>query len=416
MYPYESTNGKLIIGGIPADELVEQFGSPLYVYDEQIIRERFRTLNECIGYPHKRIHFAMKANSNPHVLNILREEGCYIDAVSIGEIFIALKCGYEPERILFTGINLSMDDIYYARENGVRLNIGSLFTLEKYGKQYPGTEISLRINPNMGAGHHSHVITGGEESKFGIFEDDIPQARSIMEHYGLKLMGIQCHIGSGVMEEQKYMEVMDIILRLGGHFDDLEFVDFGGGIGVAYRPEQKDFDLKGFGKDASAKMEAFSAKINHPVTFALEPGRFLIAEAGYFLTTVQDIKHTPKYKFIGVNSGFNSLVRPTMYGSYHHILNASDMNAEPEQVVVAGYICESGDLFTRNMEGPEARPIPKVKEGDVLVVLTAGAYAFAMASQYNSHPLPAEVIVNDGKAFLSREAETFEDLIGKVVW
>lgn len=410
MYRPAEQDNKLTIGGIAAEELVREFGSPLYVYDAEVIRGRYRKLNDAIPYAKKRIHFAMKANSNIHVLRLLEKEGAYIDAVSVGEVMIALTAGFQPDRILFTGLNFTDEDIRFLRESGVMLNIGSLRALERYGSQFPGTEVSVRINPDMGAGHHSHVITGGRDAKFGIFESDIPEAKKILAHYGLKLAGIHCHIGSGVLELSSFTRVMKIILRMAGQFEGLRFVDFGGGIGVAYEENEPDFDLEGFGREAAGLMEEFAKESGTEPVFAIEPGRYLVAESGYFLVTVRDVKHTPKFTFVGVDSGFNHLIRPMAYGSYHPIVNASKMHGGEKEIVLAGYLCESGDVFTRDEHGPVARKIAMPEIGDVVAILIAGAYGFAMASQYNSQPRPAEVLVDGGKAVLVRRRETIEDL------
>lgn len=415
MYQYITKNNKLLIGGIPADDLIAEFGSPLYVYDEAIIKERVNSLTYSIRYKPLRLYYAMKANSNIHILKIIQKLGWGIDAVSVGEIEIALKTGFSADKILFTGVNLTDTEMQFAIERGVMLNIGSLYTLEKYAKQHRGANISIRVNPDMGAGHHSHVVTGGRDSKFGIFEGDFDEAKRIIAEYELNLIGIQCHIGSGILEEKKFIEVMDIILRMAKNFDNLEFVDFGGGIGVAYRPDEADFDLKGFGDNATQLMESFCADYGKKLTLAYEPGRFPIAEAGFFLVTVTDKKHTPKFVFVGVDSGFNHLRRPMTYGSYHHIINASNVDAKLEDVAVTGYICESGDVFTRGENGPVTIPIADPQPGDILAILTAGAYGFAMASQYNSQPRPAEVLVADGKARLIRRRETVEDLLETTV-
>lgn len=416
MYPTTSENSKLLIGGIQAEKLVEEFGSPLYVYDAAIIKERFESLVSCIDYPEKRIHFAMKCNSNPAVLKILLKEGCGIDAVSLNEVKLALKVGFSADKILFTGVNLSEEEVNEALDLGVLLNVGSLHALERFGKNHGGEKLSIRVNPAFGDGHHSHVNTGGPESKFGIYESDFEPAKEIIQKYNLNLVGVQCHIGSGILNVESYRKLMNIILPMAEQFDGIEFVDFGGGIGVAYRPGENDFDLESFGKMAGELMSDFSRRHKNDVAFAIEPGRFLVAESGYFLMTVRDIKSTPKFKFAGVDSGFNHLRRPMTYGSYHHILNASNTDGRQEEIVVAGYICESGDVFTRNEEGPIARLISEVKEGDVLAALTAGAYGFSMASNYNTQVRPAEVLVENGKARLIRRRENLDDLLQTAIF
>jgi diaminopimelate decarboxylase len=413
---YEVKNNELVIGGIPAVQLTKEFGSPLYVYDETVIRDRYRKLFDNIPYEKKRIHYAMKANGNIQILRVLKDEGCYIDAVSKEEVMVALKAGFEGEKILFTGMNMTLEDMDYAVKNGVRLNIGSLGNLETFGKNFPGQSVSIRINPDFGAGHHDHVVTGGRKSKFGIFysdknRQDIDKTIDILQNNKLKLIGVQAHIGSGILDEGKFIELMRIILKLANDIPELEFVDFGGGVGVPYRPEEKDFDLEAFGKHAAKMMEDFAAHYGDRPFMALEPGRFLSAESGYFLVTVTDIKTNPDYTFVGVDSGFNHLIRPMAYGSYHPVINASRVEGNKKDVVVAGYICESGDVFTRGEHGMETRSITETQNGDVLAILNSGAYGFSMASNYNYRPRPAEVLVNKGTARLIRKRETIEDIL-----
>ncbi|MGC8765363.1 MAG: diaminopimelate decarboxylase [Brevinematia bacterium] len=413
---YSVLNNELYIEGISATSLVKEYGSPLYVYSGNMIKERFKELKNSIDYSKVRIHYAMKANSNLRILEILRKEGAYIDAVSIEEIEIALRAGFQPERILFTGINLSIDDMRKALKKRVMLNIGSLLQLKFYGEFFPKTKVSIRINPDFGAGHHEHVITGGRESKFGIFcskkdKKYISEINKICKKSGLKIAGIHAHIGSGILEESQYVKLAEIILEIAREFDELEFVDIGGGIGVPYREKEKKFDAKSFGKDIGKIMKNFVREYGSEVYLALEPGRYIVSESGVLLTTVYDIKETPRYKFAGVDSGFNHLIRPMAYGSYHKIINASNVEDEKEEVVVSGYLCETGDVFTRNEEGIEKRAISKIDVGNILAIMNAGAYGYSMASNYNSRPRPAEVMVCNGRARLIRRRETLKDLL-----
>jgi len=358
-----------------ADALIEEFGSPLFVYNEELIRTRYRMLQENIPYEFKRFHYAVKANTNIHILKVLQEEGAWIDAVSPFEVEIALKAGFDAEKILFTGLNYSLEEMDRLIQLGIRFNIGSVYTLEAYAQRYPGTEISIRINPDVGAGHHDHCITGGATSKFGIYQSEIPRIKEIIKEQNLKLVGLHSHIGSGILEVAQFIEVMNIILPLAIRFEDLEFIDFGGGIGVPYSPAEEHFDLSGFGKDVTQIMQAFSQSYGRDLTLALEPGRFLVAESGLLLTRVTDEKNTPRFHFVGVDSGFNHLIRPMLYGSYHHIVNVSHPEAEPQEVVVAGYLCESGDVFTQSEDGIQSRMIPSPKSGDILAIENVGASA-----------------------------------------
>jgi diaminopimelate decarboxylase len=417
---FQVVNNELYIEGISTRELITKYGSPLYVYSENLIRRRFERLKNSIKYPKFKIYYAMKANSNFEILKLLQKEGAGIDAVSIEEVEVALKAGFKNDKILFTGINLSLEDIKQAVSNGITLNLGSLLQLKYYGEYFPNTNISLRINPDFGSGHHSHVITGGRESKFGIFcssEDKkyIKDIKTICKKYGLKVIGVHAHIGSGILDESQYIKLARIILDIALEFENLQFIDIGGGIGIPYRESEKEFDIESFGKDITQIMWEFTKKYGSEVSLIIEPGRYIVAEAGILLTTVCDIKETPLYKFVGVDSGFNHLIRPMAYGSYHRIINASNVEDEKEEVVVAGYLCESGDLFTRNEEGPEKRAISKVDVGNILAIMDAGAYGYSMSSNYNLRPRPAEVMVSNGIARLIRRRETLKDLLSTKV-
>jgi len=413
---YESKNNELYIDGISAIELVKKFESPLYVYSKKIIKKRFEDLKNAIIYPNIRIYYAMKANSNLRILEILKNEGAYVETISPEEVMIALKAGFKKEKILFTGINLSIPDMEFAYKNKILPNLGSLLQLKSFGERFPNSNVAIRINPDFGSGHHEHVVTGGRESKFGIFcskenKDYLKDINKICKKHNLKIIGIHAHIGSGVLEEKKYLKLAEIILEIAKDFPYLEFVNIGGGIGVPYRKDESPFDIKSFGVEISKAMEEFVRKYGKQVQLAIEPGRYIVAEARTLLVSVNDIKETPKFKFVGVDSGFNHLIRPLAYGSYHEIINASNVEDEKEEVVIAGYICESGDVFTRSEKAIEKRQISKVDIGNILAIMNAGAYGFTMSSNYNSRPRPAEVMVCDGKAHLIRRRENINDLL-----
>ncbi len=399
------------IGGLSVEELVREYGSPLYVYDKKVIEERYKTLFNCIDYPQKRILYACKANTNLEILKVLASMDAGIDAVSPGEVMLALKAGIAPDSILFTGDNCTVEDIQYCMEQTVPVNIGSLMHLEIYGQMYPGTKVSVRINPDVGAGHHGHVITGGPHTKFGIYYDEIESINHILNKYNLTLFGVHSHIGSGVLNADKFMEAIDIVLSCAEKFQHLEFIDFGGGIGVPYRKSETPINLKEFGEKLSAKFSDFCKKRGENIWLYLEPGRYIVAESGFLLAKVNNVKTTPAHKFIGVDTGFNHLIRPMAYGSYHHIINGSNMDGKTEPVVVAGNLCESGDVFTRVENGIEDREIAEVRYGDIIVICNAGAYGYSMASRYNSRFLPAEVLVENEKSRLIRKRDTFEDLL-----
>ena len=402
-------NDTLFLEDISVETLMQEYGSPLYVYEESVLRSQFRQLSS--GFPEGllEIHYSMKANSNPSLLKILREEGSSIDAVSEFEVRLALESGFEPQQIIFTGNNNSLAEIEYCVEQEVSVNLGSLVLLEKFGQRFPQTSVSVRINPGIGAGHHAHCITGGPDSKFGIYHDQIDAALALATKYKLTLNGVHSHIGTGIYSAEPMLEAMEMILAVAEKFPDLEFIDFGGGFGIPYRPEQQALDMKDLSQKMTRRFTEFRQCYGREISMKIEPGKLLVGPAGILLTTVTNITDTPKHRFVGVDSGFNHLLRPTLYGSYHKILNASRYSGDEEDVVVVGYICESGDIFSRSGDEIE-RKLPSPVIGERLAFLDAGAYGFSMSSQYNSRPRPAVVLVYKGQSRLIRRAETFEDL------
>ncbi len=406
-------NNKLFIGEVAASDLAKRFGTPLYVYDGETIRLRVRRLLQGITCRPLKIYYAAKANTNLTILKIIREEGSEsigIDAVSPGEVALALKAGFRPGQVMFTSTSVTDEEMKFAISKKVLVNCDSLSQLERYGRLNPDSNVCFRINPDVGAGHHGHVITGGPESKFGIWADDVPKAFAIAAKYGLKIVGMHQHIGSGILETDKFLMAMKVLLSvINKHKDELgslEFVDFGGGIGVPYRPDQKPISLKEFGAAVSSLFAGFCSSFGRRLMLIIEPGRFLVAESGVLLCTVNTVKQTQKHKFIGVDTGFNHLIRPAMYGSYHPLVVADRCTSEKtEKVAVCGNVCESGDVFTRDEHGIVDRELPPIIEGDVLAILVAGAYGFSMASNYNTRPRPAEVLVSGRDVRVIRKRE-----------
>ncbi len=401
------------IGGIAVEDLVRNYGSPLYVYHLDTILERVNALRDAIDYENTDIHYACKANTNLQILKRLFYEGLHIDAVSPEEVAAAERAGFHSDRVLCTGTNFTEEEMRLVHSRQVRLNVSSLNQLRKFGRLFPGEKVSIRINPGEGSGHHDHCITGGPASKFGIFYTDIEKALDVAKEYGIIITGVHSHIGSGILDINRYIEVMDIVFAAARRVPNLEFIDFGGGIGVPYRPGEKAIDIKDFGKRVSTRFREMVQEYGAPLRLKLEPGRYLVCEAGFLVCTVTDINENGTYKFAGVNSGFNHLVRPIMYGSYHHIVNASNMEGSKEKVVVSGYICESGDIFTRDAEGIVPREMPEVREGDILVIENCGAYGYAMASNYNLRAKPAEVLIEEGKDRQIRARQNIVDLLDR---
>jgi diaminopimelate decarboxylase len=352
----------------------------------------------------------MKANSNLAILKALLEEGTEIDAVSPGEVYLALRAGFKPEQILFTGTSVSYQELQYLLDKRVRINLDSSSQLDKVLSIILPELISVRVNPQIGAGHHEHVITAGPDVKFGVWENEAKKIYAKAKEAGVKRFGIHMHLGSGIHEADNYIRAADRMLLTAEHVSKIsnvkfEFIDLGGGIGVPYRPEEEEINVEHFADELTdyfrKRMEELG--LGEPELW-LEPGRFIIANAGILLTRVNTLKETPVKCFVGVDAGFNTLVRHTMYGSYHHIVNSGNLDGSTQGYDVYGPLCESGDVFARD------RPIQETTEGDVLAIMTAGAYGYSMSSQYNSRPRPAEVMVNDGYVRLIRKRETFNDL------
>jgi len=345
------------------------------------------------------------------VLRILQSEGAYLDTVSPGEVFMGLSSGFTPDRIMFTGTSVRDDELKMLADANITVNVDSHSELERLLKIAVPPIISVRVNPEIGAGHHSHCITAGSESKFGLWEEEVIQAYAIAQRARVERFGIHMHIGSGILEAEPYKLAVEKLLSVAKRVHDevgidFEFIDIGGGLGVPYKPEDKDLDLVEYAKVISAfKTKVKEYGLGKPFLF-VEPGRYIVCDASILLTTVNTVKVTPNRKFVGIDAGFNTLVRPTMYGSYHPILVANKLEAaEKETYDVAGPICESGDLLAKD------RTMPKVEEGDLLAVLNAGAYGFSMSSQYNSRPRAAEVMIRQGKDVLVRNREQLSDLM-----
>ena len=407
----------LDIGGADAVDIANEFGTPTFVIDENRIRDNYNRFYSAFSkyYPDFKVFYACKANTNIAVMKILESERCCIDAVSPGEVHISKMLGFSGDRILFTGNNITDDELKYVHDEGVVLNIDSVSALKRLAKMIDpeGVKLSFRVNPMVGAGHHDHCITGGVMSKFGIMDKEAVEVYKLAQELGFNPIGMHSHIGSGILDPEPFKLAIESTMNIAGEVHkqtgiDFEFVDFGGGVGIPYTPEENIVDLDKF---AEVNVGLFKEKLEefdmgNPTMF-LEPGRFLVGDASVLLVTVNSVKQSFR-KFIGVDAGFNTLLRPAMYDSYHHIVDASKMDApNTQEVDIAGNVCESGDLFARD------RPMPDVEEGDILGIMNAGAYGFTMSSNYNSRPLASEILVTNGKCNVIRERQSYEDLYEK---
>ena len=381
---------------------------------ESRIRNNYERLHEALtsNYDKIRIYYAAKANSNLSVLKILKTEGAHLDAVSPGEVFLALKTGFLPERILFTGTSVRDDELVFIANSNVTVNIDSFSELERLLSHVVPNILSVRINPQIGSGHHDHCITAGPGTKFGLWEKQTLKTYAEAKKAGVERFGIHMHVGSGILDLEPILLAFDNLLSVAKKIHDkigldFDFVDMGGGLGVPYKPETKELDINIFSKKVLSLFKRRIAEYNLGTPFfCLEPGRYLVSDASILLSSVNTVKVTPFKKFVGIDAGFNTLIRPSMYGSYHHILVANKLTSQEKEIYdVVGPICESGDILARD------RRLPKIEEGDLLAILNAGAYGFAMSSQYNSRPRAAEVLIKNKKCVLVRKRETFNSLI-----
>ena len=415
----EYKDGMLFFANLNTIEIAKEFGTPIYVINERMIRTRYKGLKKILDseYKKNKIHFAVKANSSLSILKILDSEGASFDCTSTGEIYTCFKADISPEKIIYTGNMFTNEDFKYAVENDILVNLDSISQLERLTKVYNdlGREkqiISFRINPEFGAGHHPHTITAGKTIKFGILENQVIEAYSKAIDSGFTKFGTHIHIGSGIIDAHDFEKAVDkylsIIMKLADSLDIIfEFIDFGGGLGIPYQPEEDPLDLEIYKNIVVKKFKknVESGRLGAP-SLIIEPGRYLSAESSIILTQINTIKDNSFKMFAGVNAGFNTLLRPSMYGSYHHIIACKENNNDKTMNYdIVGPICESGDVLGKQ------RKFFNLKEEDYLAILDAGAYGFTMSSPYNSRPRPAEILLNDGHCFKIREEETFDDLL-----
>lgn len=411
MTEYFSSNTNFY-GDTTPEKLLKEYGSPLYVYNESILRQRCREMKNLVSYPHFIPNYSIKANSNLQILKIVREEGLRADAMSAGEVQLLLHAGFKPEELFFVPNNVSEAELRYAVDNGVLVSVDSLSQLELLGKINPGGKAAVRFNPGVGAGHHEKVVTAGKKTKFGVNMDCVGQVKEIAARYNLKICGINQHIGSLFMEGDSYIEGVKSLLSIAEQFEDIDFVDMGGGFGIPYKKQagQTPLDLESFRVKLTQVLEQWTDKYGKKILFKSEPGRYIVAESGILLGTVYATKNNYGRKYVGTDIGFNVIARPVMYDSYHDIevyREGKPVNAgSVEEATVVGNICESGDIIAKN------RTLPAIQEGDILGVMDAGAYGYAMSSNYNMRLRPAEVMIKEnGEVSLIRRRDTFEDLI-----
>lgn len=401
----ELNGGEYHIGGVPVLEIARRAGTPVYVYDAETMRQQAERLKKAFRSTPTRFMYACKALTNTAVLKHMRTLGMGLDVVSIEEAEIGLRSGFKPEEILFTPNMVAFSEYQRAVELGVHINIDSIPMLERFGQAYGGkVPVCIRINPHILAGGNERISTGHIDSKFGISIHQMRHVERVVASHGLRVEGLHMHTGSDILDTEVFLRAAELLLETAAKFPNLRFLDLGSGFKVPYKPDDIATDVEDLGQRLGERIKQFNATRESQVELWFEPGKFLVSAAGVLLVSVDLIKQTTATVFAGVNSGLNHLIRPMLYGSYHGIVNISHPENKQRIYTVVGYICET-DTFAWD------RLLPEVQEGDVLAFLNAGAYGFSMASNYNSRPRPAEVLVKEGKAVLIRRRETVGDLL-----
>ncbi len=385
--------------------LCEKYDTPLYVYDTSVMKRQYDKLSAAFKGVDLRINYACKALNNINVLKYMRSLGSCLDTVSIQEVWVGLKAGYQPKEIIYTPNSVSMEEIDLAVKEGVNINIDNFSILEQFGEKYgKSVPVCIRINPHIMGGGNINISTGHIDSKFGISIYQMRHVERIVKTYNMHVNGLHMHTGSDILDTDVFIRAAEILFEQAENFKELEFLDFGSGFKVPYKPDDYSTDLKELGEKLTESFNSFCERYGRKLQLWFEPGKFLVSESGTFLVKVNILKQTTSAVFVGVDSGLNHLIRPMFYNSYHHITNISNLEGKLRIYTVVGYICET-DTFGWD------RKLNEVREGDILAFSNAGAYGITMASNYNSRFRPAEVLIHEGKDYLIRERETLEDLL-----
>ncbi|WP_185877135.1 diaminopimelate decarboxylase [Blattabacterium cuenoti] len=408
MIQVEKNNEQLI-------KLANKYGTPLYIYDTCKIKKQYQKMLYAFKNIKKNflINYACKANTNLNILKFLQKLGSGLDTVSIQEIEIGLKAGFLQNKIIYTPNCVSINEIKKAVELGVKINLDNISILEQFGEYFPNYSIGIRINPHIMAGSNPKISVGHIDSKFGISYYQIPHIKKIIRNTRINIDGLHMHTGSDILDIKSFLDGAKILFQIALDFPDINYIDLGSGFKVPYTKGDRKTDLSCLSKIIIQEFNNFCKNYNKnkkdkDITLIFEPGKFLVSESGYFLVSVNVIKHTMSTVFAGVDSGFNHFIRPMFYDAYHNIENISNPSGCFRYYTVVGYICES-DTFGFN------RKIAEIHEGDVLCIKNAGAYCFSMSSNYNSRYRPSEVMIINGKDFLIRKRETMKDLLQNIV-
>jgi diaminopimelate decarboxylase len=402
-------NHRFEVQGLSLTDLAAEFGTPLYLYDAAKIVQQLNTLQTAFAESDVKVKYATKALTNLSILKLLKKNGSGIDVVSVNEAQLAMRAGFEPKDIMFTSNSVGIDEIAQAVDFGVHINLDNLSILEKFGQKYGNKyPCCLRLNPSIMAGGNLKISTGHSNSKFGIPVEQMDDIKTLVAKYTININGLHIHTGSEIKDVDVFMKMADILFDLAEGFLDLKFLDFGGGFKVAYKQDDHVTNIPELGQKLNAAFAAFHQKTGRKLELWIEPGKFIVSEAGYLLSTVTIVKNNPTITFVGLDTGLNHLIRPMMYDAYHELVNVSNPTGEEKKYTVVGNICETDTLASN-------RGLNEVREGDIIAIKNAGAYGFSMASNYNSRFRPAEVLVYQGKAHLIRKRETLEDLLSTQV-
>ena len=386
-------------------ELANKYGSPLYVYDTDKIASQYNRLTGAFsGVKNLKLNYAVKALSNINILKFFKNLGAGLDTVSHQEVQLGLTTGIDPKKIIFTPNGVSLKEIEEVAKLGVQINIDNLSILEQFGQKHPEIPVCIRINPHIMAGGNSKISVGHIDSKFGISIHQVPHIKRVVKNTGMNINGIHMHTGSDILDIDTFLRATEILFDVAKQFENIDFIDFGSGFKVPYKEGDISTDIEQLGLQLSARFNEFCKEYGKEITLMFEPGKFLVSEAGVFLAKVNVVKQTTSTVFAHVDSGFNHLVRPMMYDSYHQITNISNPEGRDRYYSVVGYICET-DTFGSN------RRISEISEEDILCFHNAGAYCYSMASNYNSRYLPAEVMIVNGQDYLIRKRQTIQDIL-----
>lgn len=384
--------------------ICEEYGDPVYVYDADQIRSNYEQFVAALDVKNLKIHYACKALNNKAILKLFKGMGAGLDCVSIEEVQLGLRAGFTSDEILFTPNNISEYEYELAIAAGVKINVDNLYMLEYFGVNHPELPIYIRINPHLMAGGNQNISVGHIDSKFGISIHQVPNIERIVKNFNINVQGIHVHTGSDILDADIFIRAAELVFSVVEKFDTVTHIDFGSGFKVAYKEGDLHTDIPAFGKRFSEAFNAFCERMGKDYVLEFEPGKYMVSNAGYFLTKINLVKQTTSCTFIGLNTGFNHFIRPMFYNSYHQIENLTDSTGNKKVYSVVGYVCET-DTFALD------RVLPEAFKGDVIMFRNAGAYCMTMASNYNSRLRPPEVLVENGEARLIRRRETLEDVL-----